>query len=403
MKINQRLELKLRLNLKLLLKQQIELLTLQVQELEKMLNEEIILNPLIKGVFKKIPKNFEVKEIPPFEIPYEASEVEILERNLRAELRGKELEIAQELLNFIDERGFLSKTPEEISYELGIPLETLEEVRKKVIHLEPLGVCSRDIWEFLETQIEEIYPEESDSLKNVLKEYRKTGNVNLPQKVKEKLSRLKISPLSSMGLPYKIAKLDAVIEEEDGKLVAYLYEDFIDIDINEEYLELYKNSKGKVKSFLKEAFEKYESIRKALEIRRENLRKILDIILKRQEGFLKGKGNLKALTVKEVAEILGIHESTVSRIVNSKYVKTPVGTYPLRFFFVRESVEGVSQDELLNLIREVIENEDKSKPLSDEQIAKILREKGFNIARRTVTKYREVLGIPSSRERKKRG
>ncbi|RUM32751.1 MAG: RNA polymerase sigma-54 factor, partial [Aquifex sp.] len=239
--------------------------------------------------------------------------------------------------------------------------------------------------------------------KNVLKEFRKTRNVNLPQKVKEKLSRLKISPLSSKGLPYKIAKLDAVIEEEDGELVAYLYEDFIDIDINEEYLELYKNSKGKVKSFLKEAFEKYESIRKALEIRRENLRKILDIILERQEDFLKGRGNLKALTVKEVAEILGVHESTVSRIVNSKYVKTPVGTYPLKFFFVRESVEGVSQDELLNLIREVIENEDKRKPLSDEQIAKILREKGFNIARRTVTKYREILGIPSSRERKKRG
>ncbi|RUM31567.1 MAG: hypothetical protein DSY42_02480, partial [Aquifex sp.] len=157
MKINQRLELRLRLNLKLLLKQQIELLTLQVQELEKILNEEILLNPLIKGVFKKVPKNFEVKEIPSFEVPYEASEIEILERNLRAELKGKELEIAQELLNFIDERGFLSKTPEEISYELGIPLETLEEVRKKVIHLEPLGVCSKDIWEFLEIQIEEIY------------------------------------------------------------------------------------------------------------------------------------------------------------------------------------------------------------------------------------------------------
>jgi RNA polymerase sigma-54 factor len=403
MKINPRLELRLRLNLKLLLKQQIELLTLQVQELEKILNEEILLNPLIKGVFKKVPKNFEVREIPSFEVPYEASEIEILERNLRAEFKGKELEIAQELLNFIDEKGFLSKSPEEISYELGIPLETLEKVRKKVIHLEPLGVCSKDIWEFLEIQIEEIYPEESESLKKVLKELKKTRNVNLPRNVKEKLSRLKITPLSSKGLPYKIAKLDAVIEEEDGELVAYLYEDFIDIDINEEYLELYKNSKGKVKSFLKEAFEKYESIRKALEIRKENLRKILNIILQRQEDFLKGKGNLKALTVKEVAEILGVHESTVSRIVNSKYVKTPVGTYPLKFFFVRESVEGVSQDELLNLIREVIENEDKRKPLSDEQIAKILREKGFNIARRTVTKYREILGIPSSRERKKRG
>ncbi|GAB6065450.1 RNA polymerase factor sigma-54 [Aquifex pyrophilus] len=399
MKINQSLELKLKTSLNLLLKQQVEVLSLPVQELERIINEEAISNPFVKGIFRKIPKRFYTSEEFTYEVPYEPKEIEVLEENVRIEFKGREREIALELLRFIDEKGFLREDINKIAGELGISPQSLEEIRRKLMRLEPLGVCSRDVWEFLEIQIEEVYPEEAKELKKALSQFRETGRIQ--EKVKEKLSRLRLSPLVPQGENVRLYKVDAIIEEEDGELRYYLYEEFIDIDLNEEYWEIYRSSKGKVKGYLREAFERYEAIKKALEIRKRNLREILGIIVQKQEGFLKGGDTLKTLTIREVSERLGVHESTVSRIVNSKYVKTPVGTYPLRFFFVRESVEGTSQEEILTLIKEIIEKEDKSKPLSDEEIAKILQSRGVNVARRTVTKYREILGIPSSRKRRK--
>ncbi|NPA32268.1 MAG: RNA polymerase factor sigma-54 [Aquificae bacterium] len=400
MKINQRLELRLKLSLNLLLKQQLELLTLQAQELEHYINEELLRNPLIKGVFRRIPKRFEVKETSTPEIPLSEGELSELERNIRIEMSEEEALIALELLRFCDERGFLRESPRELSSLLRVEEERIEEVRRKLMRLEPLGVGSRDVWEFLELQIDEVYPEESERLKGYLRSIQ-NGSRSIPQDVKEKLSRLTLSPLSPQEGGYRLAKVDAVIEEEEGKLVFYLYDDFIDVDLNEEYLELYRKHSGKLRGFLREAFERYEAIRKALQIRKENLRKILKIVVERQGEFLMGRGNLRTLTLKEVARELGVHESTVSRIVNSKYVKTPVGTYPLKFFFVRQSAGGVSQDELLSLVEKIIREEDPARPLSDEQIARTLKEMGYEVARRTVTKYREMLGIPPSRERRK--
>ncbi|AAC06814.1 RNA polymerase factor sigma-54 [Aquifex aeolicus] len=396
--LNQRLEVRQKLNLKLLLKQDLELLTYQTQELEKLIHEEVLVNPLIKGVFKKIPKSFEVKETVPYQIPYTPSELEELQQNIKLELEGKEQELALELLNYLNEKGFLSKSVEEISDVLRCSVEELEKVRQKVLRLEPLGVCSKDVWEFLELQIEEIYPEEEEILKKALRDLKR--GKKLKPEIKGKLSRLRLFPLSSSAEKvYTFAKVDAIIEEENGEFFIYLYEDFIDIDLNEEYWELYKKSRNLQKE-LKEAFERYESIRKVLDIRRRNLRKVLEKIVERQKDFLTGKGSLKPLTLREVSSEIGIHESTLSRIVNSKYVKTPVGTYSLRTFFVRESAEGLTQGELMKLIKEIVENEDKRKPYSDQEIANILKEKGFKVARRTVAKYREMLGIPSSRERR---
>jgi len=397
-KLNQNLELRLKLSLNLLLKQQVEVLTLQVQELERVLNEEVLSNPFVKGIFRKIPSGLSFEEREEFQIPYTPSELEELERNVRAEFEGKELEIALELLKNVDERGFLVEDLGSIAGQLGVKKEVLEKIRRRVMSLEPIGVCSRDVWEFLEVQIRELYPEEADFLLRELERLRKEGSI--VQEAKEKIARLRLSPILSSEPVYRIAKVDAVIEEDGDELVVYLYEDFIDIDLNEEYLELYRRARGKVKGFLKEAYERYEALKKALSIRRENLRRILEIVKEVQKDFLKGRGNLKSLGLKDVAEELGVHESTVSRIINSKYVKTPVGTYSLRFFFVRETAGGLSQDELMTLIKEIIEGEDKERPYSDEQIAKILRERGFKVARRTVTKYRELLGIPSSRERR---
>jgi len=145
---------------------------------------------------------------------------------------------------------------------------------------------------------------------------------------------------------------------------------------------------------------------KALDSRYSNLYKVGEAILKYQKEFLeKGIKFLKPLTLKDVAEEVHLHESTISRIINQKYVQTPKGLFPLKFFFSigYKSKEGeeLSAKAIKDYIREIINGENPSKPLSDSAISKILKEKyGINIARRTVTKYREELQIPSIRERK---
>ena len=396
--LNQSLELSLKIKLNLLLKQSLELLTLPAQELEQVLTEESLSNPFIKDFVVRAPDFFYCKEPCQFEIPYTPSELEELERNIRIELSDEEIPIAEELLKHIDEKGFLAVSPEELARSKGIPLEKLEKVRKKVMSLHPEGVTSLNLKEFLEFQIEELYPEESDKLKEAL-ELLLSGKP-VPEKIKEKLSHLKLSPLSGSSVNYKVSRVDAVIEEEEGELVPYLYDEYIEIDLSEEYVELYRKAKGEAKRFLKESYERYKELLKALNLRRKNLRRALEIVVEVQRDFLLGKGSLKSFSISELASELGVHVSTASRLVNSKYVKTPVGTFLLKHFFPRESVSGASQDELMELIREIIESEDKTKPYSDEEIARMLKARGYQVARRTVAKYRQLLGIPSSRDRK---
>ena len=260
-------------------------------------------------------------------------------------------------------------------------------------------MCSKDFLEFAKIQLKELYPEEQDLLEELEKAIRGEG---ISDEAKRKLSHLRRSPIEEPVSAPKVSKVDAVIELDDGDLVGYIYEELIDIRPNLRYMEMVRSVKGEAKEFLKEYLERLENFKKILSIRRENLRKILDLIIETQEDFLKGGGNLKSLMVKDVAGRLGISESTVSRLINSKYVKTPQGTYPFRFFFVRETVGGISQEELMREIRKIVEEEDKRKPFSDEEIARILQSKGYSVARRTVAKYREMLGIPSSRERRVR-
>ena len=400
MMLRQELQLKLKLNLNLLLKNQVEVLLYPSQELEQILKEEKEQNPFIEEVYisARARQIFEERRLP--EPRFEQSDLQCLLRNLRAELEGKDLEIAMDLVSSIDERGYFHGDIKKIADSHGVDEEYVEDLREFVMSLEPTGVCSKDFLEFASLQIRDLYPGEEWLIEELEK---LMSGQRIGDEVRRKLSHLRISPLTSSENVYRVARVDAVIDLDDGQLVGYLYEDFIDIRPSREYLEMARRVKGSAKEYLRDLQERYENFRKIINIRRENLRKILDEIIEVQEPFLKGEGNLRTLMVKDVASRLGISESTVSRLINSKYVKTPQGTYPFRFFFVRETAGGVSQEQLMRKIREVIESEDRAKPYSDDDIARILKEEGFKVARRTVAKYRELLGIPSSRERKVNG
>ena len=391
------LQLKLKVNLNLLLKNQVEILLYPVQELEQILKEEKESNPFIEEVCvsERAYQLFEEKKLP--EPKFRVHPLELLQRNMRAELEGIDLEIASELVAQTDERGFFKGDISSVAEKFQVPEEYVEDIREFVMRLEPLGVCSRDLIEFVRLQIEDLYPEEPELLEE-FESALKGGSIS--ESAKLKLSHIRLSPIEEEVSVPRVSKVDAVIELDDGELVGYIYEELIDIRPNHSYMEMLQRVKGEAREFLKEYMERYENFRKILAVRRENLRKILNEIIETQEGFLKGEGNLKSLLVKDVAEKVGVSESTVSRLISSKYVKTPQGTYPFRFFFVRETVGGMSQEELMREIKEIIAGEDRRKPLSDDEIAKILRERGHNVARRTVAKYRELLGIPSSRKRR---
>ncbi|WP_457601113.1 RNA polymerase factor sigma-54 [Hydrogenivirga sp.] len=393
------LQLKLKVNLNLLLKNQVEILLHPVQELEQILKEEKESNPFIEEIYvsDKARNFFEERKLP--EPAYKVHPLEVLYRNVKAELEGVDLDIAMELVGGVDERGFFKGDIKAIADMFGVSEEYVEDIREFVTQLEPIGVCSKDVIEFVRIQIGELYPGEEE----LLKEFEEAlKGKEISEEARIKLRHIRLSPIEEEVSTPRVSKVDAVIELDGDELVGYVYEELIDIRPNLSYIEMLPKVKGEAKEFLKEYMERYENFRKILSIRRENLRKILNEIIEVQGDFLRGEGNLKSLLVKDVAERLGVSESTVSRLINSKHVKTPQGTYPFKFFFVRETAGGISQDELMREIKRVIAGEDKRKPLSDDEIARILRERGYDVARRTVAKYREILGIPSSRKRKLR-
>jgi len=398
MMLRQELQVKLKLNLNLLLKNQVEVLLYSVQELEELLRREREINPFIEEVVvsQTHSRFFEDRKTPePVRDPHP---LEKLTQNIRLELEGTDVDIALELVSHTDEKGFFVGDTEEIAKKFGVSVEYVEDIRKLVMTLEPSGVCSKNLREFLRLQIEEMYPGEDYlfvELEKVLKGQKPS------EEAKEKLRRLRTSPLGEVAPVVRVCKVDAIIELDDGELVPHVYEELIDIKPNPSYIAALSRTGGKAREFLREYMERYENLKRILSLRRENLKKILEEVVRVQAPFLKGEGSLRTLLAKDVAYKLGISESTVSRLINSKYVKTPQGTYPLRFFFVRASASGISQEELMRKLKEIVSSESPEKPLSDEEIAKRLREEGYRVARRTVAKYRELLGIPSSRARRR--
>ena len=163
---------------------------------------------------------------------------------------------------------------------------------------------------------------------------------------------------------------------------------------------------SEVNKFLNAQFNSAAWLIKNIEQRKKTIYKVCEIIVEKQAAFFKnGKKYLKPMTLKEVADKIGVHESTVSRATNGKYMDTPFGIFELKYFFIsgieRGSGEAISSESIKVFIKDMIEGENCKKPLSDEKIANKLKNKGINISRRTVAKYRDELGILSSRKRKR--
>lgn len=335
----------------------LELLTKTSEELL----QEIEKKPHIKLTLRTRPRWFYQDYKEP-QISYRESEIKKVEEQIRYEFDGLDLDIAFEIVANLDHRGFFVGRIKDIANHYGVSQEYVEDIRDFIKReIEPLGVACKDLEEFILLQLEELYPKEKDLHKEVL-EVLKGESKSL--RAREVLSRLKLSPFEGEETVYQSGSVDVVFEHDGKQWYVFLMDDFLEIE------------GSKPLSFI-------------LELRRRVLRVACDLILERQEGFLLKGEPLKSLSLSQVAERAGVSLSTVSRIVRRKYARTPMGIYPLRFFFVREGKEGLSREEILRALKELLEGEGKGK--SDAELSKILQEKGIKIARRTVNKYRRML------------
>lgn len=315
--------------------------------------------------------------------------------------------------------------------------QELREAIELVRQFDPVGVASRDLRECLLAQLENLKktremegsddPENDQVVEDALK--IADGQLHLLQnKQYREIAKAVGRPMEAViqahefirtldpkpGLRYnktepKLIEPDvAFVKQGDEYLVLMNDEDLPQLRVSPTYRRLLHQSEGvekEVRSYVKERYKSAVQLIKNIEQRRQTILKVCYAIIGRQREFLdQGIDLLKPMMIKEVAEEIGVHPSTVSRAVASKYVHTPQGVYELRFFF-SESVQGPegAATSLLILkrrVKKLIEEEDRARPLTDEQITKILQSQGIQVTRRTVAKYREDMRIPSTHQRR---
>ncbi|MCM3115245.1 RNA polymerase factor sigma-54 [Neobacillus sp. MER 74] len=418
------------------LSQAIALLQYSAQELTAFLDDKALENPLLQVEHSNIKpmnplidrnrrKNQKVEKDwieqiadKPFSLEeYLLSQLKIT--NLSAE----QLTVIRRLIQNLDENGYFTGDLHEISQKLRVKEDVVEECLAIIQTLEPAGIGARNLQECLQMQIyyqnpnnelaqkiisEYFLPFAEKKWKPIAKELKVT--LKEIQDIFDQIQSLNPKPGTILGkeaTTYIIP--DAIIEHSsDGLTVRMSDESLPRISLNEQYYHKFKDQDQQVSRFLQDKLQDYNWIQKSIEQRKETLTKVIAKIIEKQEAFFqKGSNNLVPMTMKEIAGELNIHESTVSRAVREKYVQTPYGTFPLKSFFT-STIQTVSEDEntsstqVKKKISTLIENENKQKPLSDQDIVEQLKiEEGMVVSRRTIAKYRDQLGIPSSSKRKR--
>lgn len=344
---------------------------------------------------------------------------------LHLTVKGEEnISIGEYLIDNIDNAGYLRTDTEETARQLNVGEEKVENVLRIIQTFDPPGVGARDLKECLLIQLRE-QGIINETLEKVINNYLEEIADNKYNTIAKELS---ITPKEAQEIGDTVKSLepkpgrgfadnndikyivpDVIVEKVDGQYVV-MVNDRINpmLSINPYYREILRDSTKDetARDYIKKKLDTAAWLIRSIEQRRSTIYNVVNSIVSFQADFLdKGMDYLKPLTLKEIAEDVGIHESTVSRAINGKYVQTPRGLYSLKFFFTRglDAVRGdnVSSESIKKNIKEIIEGEDAKKPVSDQKITDMLNGDGINISRRTVAKYREEMGIPSTSKRKR--
>ncbi|HEY6190952.1 MAG TPA: RNA polymerase factor sigma-54 [Bacteroidota bacterium] len=353
---------------------------------------------------------------------------------LMLDLTPDENLLCEEIIGNIDEDGYLRRELRMIvedlnlAHRLCISDQRAEEILRMVQRLDPPGIAARNLQECLIVQLElgnfparlketairilrdffedftmKHYEELAKKLNVHLDELKQA--LELIQKLNPKPGEGQFTPQQNYVIP------DFTVErDQDDFLVALNDRNVPPLRINKRYKELMtKRQKhvqaNGVKEFIRKRFDAAKWFIASINQRRDTMMRVMRAIIERQREFFDTGENLKPMIYKDIAETIGMDISTISRVVNGKYVQTEFGVYELRHFFsdklTTQTGEEISNKEVKKTIRTIIEGEDSNRPLSDDRIAEMLNGRGLNIARRTVAKYREAMRIPVARLRRK--
>ena len=364
--------------------------------------------------------------------------------NLREQLSFKNLskqdsDIAYFIVGSLDEDGYLRRDldslMDDLAFRAGINCERedVERMLKVVQSLDPPGVGARDLRECLLLQLKaanqtpqvrlatDILTKDFDAFAskhyNKIMQSRGISEDDMKAVLKVIL-RLNPAPGGSVADSYADVTEqivpDFVLKDDDGE-VSFIMPRFNipEIRINKKYAAMLENARGgsdrekkEAASFVKEKMDSAKWFVEALKQRQNTLSKTMQAIIDFQRLFFEtgDETKLKPMILEDIAKVTGFDISTISRVVNSKYIETPYKIYPLKYFFseglVNKAGEEVSTRELKTVLKQIVDAEDKHKPLTDEQLVSELSAKGYNVARRTIAKYRDQLGIPLARLRK---
>ena len=332
---------------------------------------------------------------------------------------------AESIIGNLDDDGYLSASLEEIATAGEHTMEQVEAALKVVQSLEPAGVGARDPRECLLLQIESVNGRGGVAWQIVSSHLRLLETRQYKEIAKalarpiehieiavDMIRHLNPRPgLKYSGAGARVVEPDVYfIKDGDDYIIQMNDEDVPQLRLNAQYRKMLDRENGatkEVRDYVRERYTSAIQLMKNIEQRKQTIMKVCQAIVRRQMEFLSnGLDSLKPMMIKEVAEEVGVHPSTVSRAVASKYVHTPQGVFELRYFF-SEAVQGPSGSAtplllLKRMVKKMIEDEDRTKPLTDEQITALLQGQGINVTRRTVAKYREDMKIPSTHQRRVR-
>jgi len=350
-----------------------------------------------------------------------------LAENLLEQVRDSSLSpadhpVADAIIGNVDDYGYLKASVEEISALGNVAGDKIIEVLKVIQTFEPAGVGARDLRECLLLQLEREGEQESLEYEIVRDYMEALGKRRIPEiargtgasveEVQESLAKIaRLEPRPGRAF---LANMDQFVLPEvfvkrsgDDFVVSTNNEHIPHLRISNVYKDLMSqgSNTAEVKNYIREKIRAGKFLIKSLHQRQSTIANIAKEIVKRQRDFMdKGVAHLRPLTMVQVAEVVGVHETTVSRAVSGKYMETPQGVFEMKYFFTAglqtDSGANVSNTSVKDMIAEIFKAEDASKPLSDQEVVKMLKDKGIVIARRTVAKYRMELNILPSNLRK---
>jgi RNA polymerase sigma-54 factor len=446
------------------LRQSIELLPLSTLELAEKIESEMIENPLLEEVNNpeksKVPELFSFSEIrkneakeftknsdvtlydiysidKPSYYDNEASDKnqkfiesspirEKLSDYLLSQIRlltisESEYKIAELLISMLDDYGFIKTHIEDLCKEMSLNTRKVKKVLSMIQTLDPIGIGASNVQECLYIQAIHLYPNFKnihcliqEHFKDLEKlDYRKISKsmkvteeeVEEMAKIVKKLQPYPATPYSPKKTDYIIP--DVIIQETEGEFNVIINDEWIPkLSINPEYKKILSTSNSADKEYISSKMNSAQWLIRSINQRRQTLFKVVNCIIDLQiDFFRKGINHIRPLTLRDIAERLNMHESTISRITTNKYVQTSWGILELKWFFSSgvRSQEGVleSSKKIHDIIKTLIKEENENSPLSDQDIVNKMQEKGIEIARRTVAKYRKVLKILPANRRKK--